>query len=73
MRGGIFGPPTRISRNTLNIGINNNQMNNIVQTKGKPKHSTQTQTENNIFNVLTLFRMGGGAYLPPLVEYRGIL
>jgi len=36
----------------LDIGIKNNQLNNIVQTQGKPKHSTQTQTENNVSNVL---------------------
>ena len=36
----------------LNIGIKNNQINNIVQTQGKPKHSTQTQLKNIILGAV---------------------
>ena len=36
----------------LDIGIKNNQINNIVQTQGKPKHSTQTQLKNIILGAV---------------------
>jgi len=36
----------------LNIGNKNNQMNNLMETQGKPKHSTQTQLKNIILESL---------------------